>query len=187
MVTNSVIFGITGQLIPSKGQEDFIEAACIAYSSNNKLKFVIGGLDTGEFARQLDQLIAEREMSQSIRCSGWLPCSTDFYDGVNVLVLASRHDEGFGLVIAEAAERGVPAISTRSGGATEVILDGQSGILVNKQDCQSLASAMIGLAANEELRNEMGMRARGLIVKKFNLAVQSNQFANLLYHSSRTR
>jgi glycosyltransferase involved in cell wall biosynthesis len=180
---DTVIFGITGQLIPTKGHEDFVAAAYLASASNKKLKFVIGGRDSEQFAQQLRKLIGNREMGQSISFCGWLPRAMDFYDGIDVLILASRHDEGFGLVIAEAAERGVPAISTRSGGATEVILDGQSGIVVDKNDPRSLANAIIRLAGDDELRKEMGIRARDRIVKKFNLDLQSKEFAKLLYQS----
>jgi glycosyltransferase involved in cell wall biosynthesis len=177
---DSVILGMTGQLIPSKGHEEFIKAACLAYESNKKIKFVIGGSGSEQFILELKRLIYERGMSDIIKFSGWLPHAIDFYEGLDIIVLASRHEEGFGLVLAEAAERGLPAIATLSGGTVEVIVDGETGILISKQDYQSLGSAMMVLAADGELRNRMGERARDRVIKEFNLIVQSNRFANLL-------
>jgi glycosyltransferase involved in cell wall biosynthesis len=184
---DSVIFGMTGQLIPSKGHEEFIEAACLAYESNEKMRFVIGGRGSDQVIMELKRLIFKRRMSDVIRLSGWLPRSIEFYESLDVLVLASRHDEGFGLVLAEAAERGVPAIATSSGGAVEVIVDGKSGMLVKKHDSQSLAHAMTVLASDVELRNRMGQQARDRIVREFNLAAQSDRFANLLSQSVRSQ
>ena len=182
-----MIFGMTGQLIPSKGQEEFIEAACLAYESNEKMRFVIGGRGSDQVIMELKQLIFKRRMSDVIRLSGWLPRSIEFYESLDVLVLASRHDEGFGLVLAEAAERGVPAIATSSGGAVEVVVDGKSGMLVKKHDSQSLAHAMTVLASDVELRNRMGQQARDRIIREFNLAAQSDRFANLLSQSVRSQ
>ena len=175
-----MIFGMTGQLIPSKGHDEFIKAAYLAYQSNKKTRFVIGGRGSEQFILELKRLISERTMSDIIQFSGWLPRSIDFYEGIDVIVLASRHEEGFGLVLAEAAERGLPAVATSSGGATEVIVDGKTGILVSKQDSQSLANAMMVLGADGALRKRMGERARDRVTKEFNLIVQSNRFANLL-------
>ena len=180
---DSVILGMTGQLIPSKGQEEFIKAAYLAYESNKKVRFVIGGSGSEQFILELKHLISEQGMNDIMKFSGWLPHAIDFYEGLDVIVLASRHEEGFGLVLAEAAERGLPAIATLSGGAVEVIVDGKTGILVSKQDSQSLGHAMMVLAADEALRNRMGERARDRVTKEFNLIVQSNRFANLLKQS----
>jgi glycosyltransferase involved in cell wall biosynthesis len=183
----SVIFGITGQLIPTKGHEEFLEAACLAHGSNKKTKFVIGGrVSNDEFTLQLQRLIADREMGDSIGFSGWLPRATEFYEGIDVLVVASRHDEGFGLVLAEAAERGVPAISVFSGGAVEVVVDGKTGMMVKKRDSQSLARAMTLLASDEALRGQMGQRARARVVQEFDLTVQSNRFVKLINQSVRS-
>lgn len=183
----SVIFGITGQLIPSKGQEEFVEAACLAYLSNERTKFVIGGRGPDQFVRQLQKLVVDRGMSELIGFSDWLPKPIDFYEAIDVLVVASRHEEGFGLVLAEAAERGVPAIATLSGGAVEVLLDNKTGILVKKNDVKSLANAMVRFAGDEALRLQMGRQARGRVKCEFNLGLQADLFTDLLYKTVHPR
>ena len=182
-----VIFGITGQLIPTKGHEDFLEAAYLAHGSNKNTKFVIGGrVSDDQFALQLRRLIADRGMSDWIRFSGWLPRAIEFYEGIDILIVASHHDEGFGLVLAEAAERGVPAITVFTGGAVEVVVDGKTGMVVKKRDPQSLARAMTLLAADEALRGQMGQQARARVVQEFDLAVQSDRFVDLIDQSVRS-
>jgi glycosyltransferase involved in cell wall biosynthesis len=182
--SHCVIFGLTAQLSSHKGHEDFIEAAFLAHRLNPKMRFVIGGRGSDHYIAQLKQWIAARGMDKCVKFSGWLPRASEFYERIDVFVLASRHEEGFGLVIAEAGERGLPSIATRSGGAVEVLADGETGILVNRNDPQDMAQAMISLGADAELRNRMGLRARERITKEFNLDVQAERFANLLDESA---
>jgi glycosyltransferase involved in cell wall biosynthesis len=183
---DSVIFGMTGQINSSKGHTEFIEAAYVAHRSNQKTRFVIGGKrESNQFIGELQDRILDRGLNEFVRFSEWLPDPKDFYESIDVLVLASRHEEGFGLVLAEAGERGLPAISTRSGGAVEVILDGETGIVVEKQDTSALALAIRQIAGDEEMRRRMGQRARQRIIDEFNLVVQSSRFAKFLYETGR--
>jgi glycosyltransferase involved in cell wall biosynthesis len=181
--TDSVVFGITGQIIAEKGCEEFIEAADGARKANSALKFVIGGRGPEKYLQHLRQLIAARCLDGHVCFCGWLSSATDFYEGIDVLVLASRHSEGFGLVIAEAAERGVPTVGTRSGGASEVVVDRETGLLIDKGDVQGLQEAMIEIGSDERLRRRLGEQARTRVAEAFNLAVQAKKFADLLNES----
>lgn len=66
--------------------------------------------------------------------------------------------EPFGLVALEAMACGTPVIGVREGGVRESVLDGQSGILVNR-DSTELAQAIDHLVQNPELRNRLGQQA----------------------------
>ena len=175
------IFGITGQISAAKGHEDFVEAAVLLHSVEPKARFVIGGRGDPVFTASVQALVEERGATGYVGFCGWLPRAQDFYEGIDVLVLASRHDEGFGLVVAEAAERAIPAIATKSGGAVEIIVDEETGLLVEKGDPAGLADAMNRLADDPELRGHMGKRARRHIEENFDLQFQAEKFADLLY------
>ena len=182
---NSVIFGITGQLIPDKGQTDFIEAAKLACRSYPPMRFVIGGRGSIEYTDQLKQLIAARGLEDYVGLCGWLPHVTDFYEGIDVFVLASRYQEAFGLVLTEAGERGVPAIATASGGPAEALVDGKTGILVERQNPRAMAQAMVRLGTNAALRQWMGQRAREHVVQEFDLKRHAQRLAELLFDATR--
>jgi glycosyltransferase involved in cell wall biosynthesis len=177
---DSIIIGMSGQISLNKGQEDFVEAASIAHSQNRKMRFVIGGRGDDDFVSRLKKLVGARGLDGCIKFSGWLPNPREFYKAIDIFVLASRHEEGFGLVVAEAGERGLPIIATRSGGAIEVLVDGETGVLVEKEDAQALARSMTRFAADGQLRDQMGQRARERIVAKFNLAAQADRFSEFL-------
>jgi len=174
---DAVIFGITGQIGAHKGHDDFIAAAALLREQAPQARFVIGGRGRAEDEARLADLIRSRGLGDIVARCGWLATARDFYEAIDVLVLPSRHDEGFGLVVAEAAERGVPAIATTSGGAVEVIEDGGSGFLVGKESPGELAAAMLRLVADDAMRRAMGRRARRRVAANFNLAIQADRVA----------
>jgi glycosyltransferase involved in cell wall biosynthesis len=172
-----VIFGVTGQLGSHKGHDDFIEAAALMRERAPLARFVIGGRGSADERSRLAARVRRRELDDIVGFCRWLPEARDFYEAIDVLVLPSRHDEGFGLVLAEAGARGVPAVATRSGGAVEIVEDNVTGLLVGKQAPQELAAAMLRLATDEAARRAMGRRARQRIATHFDLATQADRVA----------
>ena len=71
-----------------------------------------------------------------------------------------RRVEGFGLVYLEAAAQGVPAIASRIGAIPEVVVDGETGIVIEPGDLPALESAIRRLYENRELLGRLGARAR---------------------------
>ena len=175
--SHAVVFGIAGQINAHKGHEDLIEALAIARASDPAVRLVIGGRGDDVYVARLRQLVAARSLGECVAFCGWLPDMGEFYAAIDVAVLASRHDEGFGLVIAEAGERGLPTIVTRSGGATEVVVDGETGFVTDKQAPRQLADAMLRLSADAGLRAEMGRRARERVATAFDLTIQADRMA----------
>ena len=86
----------------------------------------------------------------------------------NVLVLCSiKNSEGLSNVILEAMSSGIPAISTESTGAAEVIRDADNGFMIKSPD--ELIEKIKLLNSNYELRAAMGNRAREFIRQNYAL------------------
>jgi glycosyltransferase involved in cell wall biosynthesis len=83
----------------------------------------------------------------------------DEFRRADVFVLPSLFDS-FPIAILEAMAAGLPVIATRVGGVPEVVLDGETGLLVEPGDPKRLASAIEALASDEGARREMGKRGR---------------------------
>ena len=77
--------------------------------------------------------------------------------------------EGFGLVIVEAMARSVPVISTNEGAATEIITDGQTGVLIPAADAVALADAIEELLDDEQRRRTIGDAGRTVCHRNFDL------------------
>jgi glycosyltransferase involved in cell wall biosynthesis len=83
----------------------------------------------------------------------------DLLDDALFLVLPSR-SEGLGRVVLEAAARSRATVGTRVGGIPELVASGETGLLVDPDDPEALANALIGLLGNPSLCARMGRRAR---------------------------
>jgi glycosyltransferase involved in cell wall biosynthesis len=88
--------------------------------------------------------------------------------------------EPLGNVLHEAMSRGVPVIGTKPGGHSDIVADGESGLLVPSGDVVALASAMQRLLTDDALRRRLGARARQS-AEAFTAAVMVPRLESLLY------
>jgi glycosyltransferase involved in cell wall biosynthesis len=175
-----VVVGMTGQMLRDKGGEDFLVAADAVRKQSPDVRFVIGGPAEGAHYEMLRLLIKRLGMEGLVGFPGWLWSSRDFFSAIDVLVVASRHEEGFGLVAAEASERGIPVVATRSGGVTEIVIDKKTGFIVDRNDPAALADGISALVQDSGLRSSLGRAGRQRIAEKFNLVTQASAFEELL-------
>lgn len=84
-----------------------------------------------------------------------------FYLEADIFVLPSLY-EGFGIVLAEAMQSGLPIIATRTGAADEILLDGENALIVPVASSQALAEAIRRLAGDRSTRERFGRRSREL-------------------------
>jgi len=86
--------------------------------------------------------------------------------GCRALVMPSREAraaaqfEGFGIAYLEAALSGRPSIGGAAGATAEVVVNGNTGLLVDPRDGVALVEAMLLLAEDPRLAAELGRRAR---------------------------
>lgn len=92
------------------------------------------------------------------------------YRAADLFVFASE-TETQGLVLAEAAACGVPAVTVSGPGCDEVVRDGETGVLT-KPDSAALADAVIGLLLDAERRSRMAARARAVAEREFDVRLQ---------------
>lgn len=84
----------------------------------------------------------------------------DYYQNADIFVFPSVWHEPFGIPIVEAMACGLPVVAAKGGAVPEIVKDCETGLLVDRNDAQALAQAIIRLLENRELRNTMGKAGR---------------------------
>lgn len=149
----------------------FIKAASILANQRTDVDFVMAG--RGRLLEEMKTLAAKRGVGDRMSFPGFIDHEgvADFMRNLDILVNCSSYDsESFGVVICEASASGLPVIATDVGGVHEAMEDGKTGILVPRNDAEALASAMVKLARDSDLRQRMGAAGRDFICENYEWA-----------------
>jgi glycosyltransferase involved in cell wall biosynthesis len=112
---------------------------------------IIGG---GDLQNELVSLAAELGVASSVRFTGEIAPQAMPHALLDVSVLSSL-DEGFPNSLLESMAQCVPIVSTRAGGVTDLVRDGENGLLVEKGDPAALARAITQLLSNAAQREHL--------------------------------
>jgi glycosyltransferase involved in cell wall biosynthesis len=83
------------------------------------------------------------------------------------VVAVPSHREGFGVACAEAMAAGRPVVASAVGGLLDLVVDGETGLLVPPRDVQALRAALERLLADGELRQKLGAAGRERVRERF--------------------
>lgn len=89
------------------------------------------------------------------------------YARAGIFVFPSLWHEPFGIPVIEAMAAGLPVVATRGGALPEVVVDGETGILVERGDTEGLAAAIGKLLSDPQLRGRMGAAGRERVQRLF--------------------
>ena len=87
-----------------------------------------------------------------------------YYAQANLLLLASNN-EGFGMVINEAACFGVPSVCNKIPGLEDLVVNGENGFLTEQGDIASMADAVNKILSDRKLREKLGENAKKIVTK----------------------
>ncbi|OLE51166.1 MAG: hypothetical protein AUG51_24320 [Acidobacteria bacterium 13_1_20CM_3_53_8] len=167
-----LLVGIVGELREHKGQEDFLRAAAQIALEIDSVDFLIVGEDPSpdkRYGAHLMHLIKELGLQRRVHFLGWREDVPELLHALDLFISSSRI-EPFGLVMVEALACGLAVVATKTGGAQEIIEDGETGRLVPVADVEALAKAARELLEDALERKRLGENARSAARERFNLA-----------------
>lgn len=129
--------------------------------SKMKTKATLDVVGDGPGRAAMMQLATDLGISDRVNWMGQLkqPQLVEYYRKASVMVVPSV-DEGLGLAAVEALLCETPVVAFNSGGLTDVVRDGQTGVLVPPGDMQALAAALDEILASEERGRTLGVAGR---------------------------
>lgn len=139
-----LVVATAAYLIPRKGVDTLI-AACSRVAQPLRLEI----FGDGPLRAQLEQQAADLRVD--VRFHGDVADARERLEAVDLLVLPSRGDN-LPVAVLEAMAAAVPVVATRVGGIPELVVDGETGVLVDVDDPEAMAAAIQSLAADPERR-----------------------------------
>ena len=164
---NEVAVAIVGRLVPVKNHLLFINAL------GNLIKdltvpvkvFIVGD---GSERNNIEEAIKSLPKSPllKIELTSWIQDIAKFNAGMDLICLTSNN-EGTPVSLIEAQAANIPVITTDVGGVRDIVLDGETGFIVPKNDVASLSDKMRLLIEDENLRKKMSQNGWTFVEHKF--------------------
>ncbi len=157
-----------GRIHPRKGQLQLIRAVHhLPGSIKKRLKLRLAGpIIKAKYYEELLSTAGKANLHNPIEFLGELSDEDlkNAYESADLFALTSmpqpRSVEGFGFVYLEAASHGLPVIAHDTGGVSDAVKDGETGLLVDSSNQSRLTEAIALLISDWKLRNSMSVNAR---------------------------
>lgn len=160
------VVGMICRLTRQKGVGDGLEAFARVVTRFPGAVLLVAG--EGPDRAVLETRALNLGVASRTRFLGWRDDGRRLLAALDVLMVPSRW-EGFGLVALEAMARGVPVLASRAGALSEVVAEGETGLLVTPGDIDELATGLVKLLQDESLRTRLGKAGRDRARRDFGL------------------
>ena len=161
------IVGIIARIDMDKDHATFLQAARHVHAKRPDVRFVIIG--DGPLRSDVSQMITSGEMSGYVSMLGRCADVQLMMQLLDVVALTSV-SEGCPNVLLEAAELGVPIVTTAAGGAAELVVDGETGFVVPCKDSVAIADRILRLLSDHILRQSIINQARSRVRSQFSMS-----------------
>jgi glycosyltransferase involved in cell wall biosynthesis len=175
------VVGTVGRLSPGKRQDLFVRIlADVQKAVPDVWAVVTGGAIFGEdaYATKLRHLAEASGIARRLVLTGQLPDPVHALAAMDIFVQPGE-PEAFGLVNIEAMAMAKPVVAFRHGALPEIVVDGETGILVAPGDEAAMAEAILRLLHDPELRTRMGKAGRARVEKHFTIERVAEQVSEV--------
>jgi len=179
---DGILVGALGNVRVPKDYGNLLDAAAILKARSPRYHFVIVG-DTLWEPRLYEDLLAKREalgLDETVTFAGFRPDAPRLLNNFDLYVMSSER-EGLPLALLQAMATGLPVVSTRAGGAVELVTPGLNGMLVPVRDPEALAEAIDSVARDPARAAGMGAAGRRTVEENFSIRHMVEQY-EAIYH-----
>jgi glycosyltransferase involved in cell wall biosynthesis len=168
--------GTVGRLIERKGIDRFLRAARVILVEFPRAHFVIVG--DGPYRDSLEGLAKRLEIEGRVSFEGSRRDMPSIYASFDIFVLPSL-EEGLPIAVLEALASRCAVVATSVGAIPELIVSGQTGVLVRPGEVDELVEAIRSLIKNPELRRHLGKKGETLVRERFSSEQMARKYFQL--------
>lgn len=176
---DDVAVGIVGRIAQEKGHRYLYEAMNRLEAGSPVRAVVVGDGPDADAGRTY---VRDHGLEDRVIFSPFRTDVNNVFNALDIVVVPSTWEEPCSAVIQQAMALSRPVIGTRTGGTPEMILDGETGLLVAPSNAESLASGIANLAADRDLRRKMGAAGRARVEQYFSLDVMTDKIVDIYRH-----
>lgn len=159
---------MASRLLWDKGVREFVQAARAVKDRGLPIDFQLAGAaDSGNLNSLRSSEIQRLRNERSITFLGHRSDMPVLLRAASIAVLPTYYNEGIPRFLLEAAATGIPIVTTRTPGCTEVVKDKVNGLLVPPRNHEALAASIEVLAHDPALRTRMGQEGRRIALERF--------------------
>lgn len=183
MQTVHILF--LSNLIISKGVLQLLDACKILSEKELDFKCILVGAETGEMtAKRLAYEIHTRGVEERLEYLGkkYGEDKEIVWNDADIFVFPSFYpNECFPLVLLEAMQHGLPCVSTNEGAIPDIVEDGRTGFVVEKNNPKQLAEKIEQLMIDEPLRISMGLQGKRKFQEKYTLEAFEKNMVDIFH------
>ena len=171
------VISIIGNLRPEKNHQHFLLMVKeLLQQTSTPTVFLIAG--DGVMRQELEKLAVQYGIAGHLRFLGRCDQIPELLNATDVVALTSL-SEGLPNVLVEAGAAGVPSVSTDNGGASEVIVEGETGHITPLKDPSMMAKKILEILNDEGLKLKMGKKAKKIVSDKFSAPVMARNLISV--------
>ncbi len=155
---------MAAQFISRKGHLDLIQA--LVQPDMPSLAMVLFG--QGPLEEEVRSAIVAAGLTDRVRMPGFRSDLPEWLSSFDMMAHPA-HKEGLGVAVLQGSAAALPIVGCRAGGVPEIVIDGQTGILVPPGNPIALGAALKSLALDQVRAREMGGCGRTLVSEKFSV------------------
>ena len=173
----ALVLGTVANLFARKGYEVMLRALPLIVKSLPEVHYLIVGAGDAGYETRLRAMVKDLGLEPRVHFGGFqesvYPClaATDLY--VHPALM-----EGFGIAVLEAMAMRKPVVATTTGGLPEIVLEGETGILVPPGDADALARAVSSLLQNLARCKQLGEAGRTRVAAHFTVGAMMDRLVS---------
>jgi len=176
LTPDNIVIGAIGSLYPVKGHRYLVEAMPAVLARYPHAVLLVVG--RGELEDVLKEQAKQLGVEGRVRFLGMRNDVPKLLGTLDLFVLPSL-SEGLSLALLEAMAAHLPVVATKVGGNAELVVEGETGVLVPSKDAAALSEALCSLLNNRETRQRFGKNAAARVDERFSARLMTENYQHL--------